>query len=200
MIGMQSTTTPPPAAMRVAPLAPEQMTPAQRSAADALIAGPRKGIKGPFIALLRSPELLARVAALGEFLRFSSTLAPRVSEFATLIVARAWSQQFEWHTHVPLALKAGTAPETIAALREGTRPATMDEDESLVHDFATELLQHHGVGDATYARAVRRFGEAGVVELTSLIGYFAMVSMVLNVAHTPEEANAAVQPLEPFPR
>jgi len=184
----------------MAPLAPEQMTDAQCAAADALIAGPRKGVKGPFIALLRSPALLDRVAALGEFLRFSSSLSRRTSEFATLIVSRYYGQQFEWFTHVPLALAAGTAPETIAALREGQRPATMDDDETLVHDVATELLQHHGVAEATYARAVQRFGEAGVVELTSLIGYFAMVSMVLNVAHIPEEPNAAVQRLEPFPR
>ena len=184
----------------MAPLAFEQMTPPQRAAADALIAGPRKGVKGPFIALLRSPALLERVAALGEYLRFSSSLSRRTSEFATLIVSRFYSQQFEWCTHVPLALAAGTAPETIAALREGRRPTTMDDEETLAHDLATELLQHHGVADATYARAVQHLGEAGVVELTSLIGYFAMVSMVLNVAHTPEEANAAVQRLEPFPR
>ena len=193
---MQSTTTsrcaPSP---RIVPLALEQMTSAQRAAADALIAGPRKGVKGPFIALLRSPELLARVATLGEFLRFSSTLPRRTSEFATLIVARFFGQQFEWFTHVPLALAAGTAAETIAALREGRRPTTMDDEETLVHEVATELLQQHGVADATYARAVQRFGEAGVVELTSLIGYFVMVSMVLNVTHTPEEPNPAVVPL-----
>ena len=184
----------------MAPLASEHMTAEQRSAAQALIDGPRKGVKGPFIALLRSPALLDRVAALGEFLRFSSSLSRRTSEFATLIVSRVYSQQFEWFTHVPLALAAGTAPETIAALRDGRRPATMNDEEALVHDLATELLQHHGVTDATYAQAVQQFGEAGVVELTSLIGYFAMVSMVLNVAHIPEEPNAAVQRLEPFPR
>ena len=181
--------------MRMPPLAEEQMTPPQRTAAAELIAGPRKGVKGPFIALLRSPELLARLQKVGEFLRFQSSLSPRASEFATLIVARAWSQQFEWFTHVPLALKAGTAQTAIDALREGRRPAEMNEEEALVHDFTTELLQQHGASDATYQRALEHFGEQGVVELTSLIGYFVMVSMVLNVTQTPEEPNAAVVPL-----
>jgi 4-carboxymuconolactone decarboxylase len=187
-------------AMRMPSLATEQMTPPQRAAADELTAGPRKGVKGPFIALLRSPELLARAQKVGEFLRFQSSLSPRVSEFATLIVARAWSQQFEWFTHVPLALKAGTAQATIDALREGRRPESMDDEETLVHAFTTELLQQHGASETTYRRAVERLGEHGVVELTSLIGYFVMVSMVLNVTHTPEEPNPAVVPLEPFPR
>ncbi len=185
--------------MRMSPLTAEQMTPLQRAAADELTAGPRKGVKGPFVALLRSPELLARVQKVGEFLRFQSSLSPRVSEFATLIVARAWSQQFEWFTHVPLSLKAGTAQATIDALRDGRRPTTMDNEEALVHDFTTELLRQHGASEVTYRRAAEHFGEHGVVELTSLIGYFVMVSMVLNVTHTPEEPNPAVVPLELFP-
>lgn len=185
---------------RMLPLANEQMTPAQQAAAAELMAGPRKGVKGPFIALMRSPELMARLQKVGEFLRFQSSLSPRITEFATLVVSRAWTQQFEWFVHVPLAFQAGTSPETIAALREGRRPSTMDADETLVHDFTVELLHQRGVSDTTYAGAVARFGEAGVVELVSLIGYFEMISMVLNVAHTPEEPNPDVLPLAPFPR
>src|SRR5215475_12911309 len=104
---------------RLPALAREQMDAAQRAAADELIAGPRKGVKGPFIALLRSPELLARAQRVGEYLRFHSALPARVSEFATLVVSRAWTQQFEWAVHVPLALKEGTSEQTIAALRDG---------------------------------------------------------------------------------
>jgi len=186
--------------MRLPPLPDTAMTPAQRAAADELIAGPRKAVKGPFIALLRSPELLAHVQKLGAFLRFGTSLTPRSSEFATLLVARHCSQQFEWHVHVPLALKAGTSQETIDAVRDGRRPDAMDADEALLHDFCSELLQRHGVSDATYARAAARFGEAGVVELTSLVGYFTMVSMVLNVGQIPEEPGSGVTPIPPFPR
>jgi 4-carboxymuconolactone decarboxylase len=180
---------------RLPPLPYDRLDAAQRAAADELIAGPRKAVKGPFIPLLRSPELLSRVGKLGEHLRFHTVVSPRVSEFATLLVARACTQDFEWGVHVPLALKAGTSAASIDAVREGRRPGDMNDDEACVHDFATELLQHHGVCDATWRSALARFGERGVVELASLVGYFVMVSMVLNVAHTPPEAAPDVAPL-----
>ncbi len=178
----------------------EQMNDAQRVAADELIAGPRKAVKGPFIALLRSPALMARLQKVGEFLRFESSLSRRVNEFATLVVARQWTQQFEWFTHVPLALQAGTSPHTVAALQQGRRPPTMSAEEALVYDFVTELAVNKGVSDATYADSVNAFGEAGVVELTSLVGYFVMISMVLNVAGTPAEHVEGVTPLPPLPQ
>lgn len=184
---------------RFPPLAAEEWDEAQRAAAQELIAGPRKGVKGPFIPLLRSPELLQRVQKLGEYLRFSSVLPSRVSEFATLVVARHWTQQFEWAVHVPLARKAGTSQQTIDALRDGRRPAGMDADEACAHDFTVELLQQGGVSDASYNAARDCFGERGVVELTTLVGYFAMVSMVLNVAHTPPEPADGVQLLPHLP-
>jgi len=185
---------------RLPPLERDRMTEAQRAAADELTAGPRRGVKGPFIPLLRSPALLARLQKVGEHLRFESALPQRLNEFATLLVARAWSQQFEWCVHVPLALAAGVAQDTIDAVREGRRPTAMADDEALVHAFTTELQQHQGVCDATYAEALARFGEAGVVELSALVGYFTLVSMVLNVAHTPPEAAAGVEPLPAWPR
>jgi len=185
--------------MRMPPMAREEMTVAQRAAADELIAGPRKAVKGPFIALLRSPELMARLQKVGEFLRFQCSLTTRVNEFATLIVARRWTQQFEWFTHVPLALKAGTSPDTIAALYCGRRPSSMSEDEALVFDFVAELGVHRGVCDATYRDCVGRFGESGVVELIALVGYFELISMITNVAHLPAEVVEGVAPLPSLP-
>jgi 4-carboxymuconolactone decarboxylase len=184
---------------RLPPLTPEQMNPAQRAAADELIAGPRKGVKGPFIALLRSPELLARTQKVGEYLRFHSALPTRLAEFATLVVARTWSQQFEWFVHVPLALEAGTGVETIAALRLGQRPASMSAEEALVHDFTIELTTQHGVGDDTFRRCVDRFGEQGTVDLVGIVGYFAWMSMILNVAQTRADEVAGVDALPPLP-
>jgi 4-carboxymuconolactone decarboxylase len=186
--------------MRMPPLAREAMNDAQRAAADELIAGPRKGVKGPFIALLRSPELMARLQKVGEYLRFGSSIPARLNEFATLVVARDWTQQFEWCVHVPLALKEGVAPATIDALRDGRRPASMTADEALVYDFVVELSARHGTSDATYQACADRFGEQGVIDLVSLVGYFTLISMALNVARIPEEPNAAVQPLPPLPR
>ena len=183
--------------MRMPPLTAEQMTAPQRAAADELIAGPRKGVKGPFIALLRSPELMQRLQKVGEYLRYGSSLEPRVSELLMLIVARQWTQQFEWSVHVPLALRAGVSADTVAAIADGRRPAAMAADEALAYDFADEVLRARGVSDATYAAALERFGERGVIDMLGVLGYFVMISMVLNVTHTPEEPNPAVIPLAP---
>lgn len=183
---------------RLPPLPADRLDEAQRAAAAELIAGPRKAVKGPFIALLRTPALLERVQKLGEVLRFRTSLPPRLSEFTTLVVVRQWTQQFEWAVHVPLARAAGVQPETLDALAQGRRPVGMADDEACVHDFVTELTRHHGVSDATYAAACERLGEAGVVELTALAGYFAMVSAVLNVAGTPAEPSD-VAPLPALP-
>lgn len=185
---------------RMPPIPRDRMSDVQRAAADELIAGPRKGVKGPFIALLRSPELMARLQRVGEFLRFQSSLPVRVSEFATLIVSRRWTQQFEWFTHVPLALEAGTTRETIDSLRDGRRPAAMSAQEALVYDFVTELTTNNGVCDSSYRDCVDSLGEQGVLELIGLVGYFTLISMVLNVAHTPEEPVQGVASLPALPR
>ena len=184
---------------RMPPIPREQMTEAQRAAADELIAGPRKGVKGPFVPLLRSPELMARLQKVGEYLRFGSALPQRLSEFATLLVARHWTQQFEWAVHVPLAIAAGTLPATIDALRAGIRPATMSDDEALLHDFVNELVDRRGVSDALYRDAVGRLGEHGVLDLIGLVGYFTTISMVLNVARTPAEPGGGVAALPALP-
>jgi 4-carboxymuconolactone decarboxylase len=161
------------------------MNEAQRAAARALIEGPRKGVYGPFLPLLRSPVLLDRMGKVGEYLRFESVLDARVRELVTCAVARHVSNQFEWLMHAPLARKAGVAAATIEALRTGARPRDLPRDEEVAVDFTRELLQTHGTSDATYADALQLFGEQGIVELTSLIGYFAMVSWLMNVARTP---------------
>lgn len=190
-----------PSSMERLPLpAFDTMTEAQRAAANDLIAGPRKGVKGPFIALLRSPELMARLQKVGEYLRFHSNVPPRIAEFATLCVARSWSQQFEWVMHVPLALKAGTSREAIDGLQEGRRPSSMSSGEAAVLDFITELTNTKGVAQATYDRVLSELGEPGLIDLVGIVGYFTSMCMVLNVAHTPPEATIDVDLLPAFPR
>ena len=188
-----------PAGERLPLPAESAMTPAQREAAQALIAGPRKGVYGPFLPLLRSPVLLDRVAKTGEYLRFDSVLEARIRELATCAVARHVSNQFEWTMHAPLAVKAGVAAATIEALRLGARPRDLPPDEEAALDFTRELLQTHGVSDPTYGAALRSFGEQGLVELATLVGYFAMVSWLMNVARTPAQASAAGPGIDAFP-
>ena len=175
------------------------MTVAQREAAQALVDRPRKGVYGPFLPLLRSPQLLDRVAKLGEYLRFESVLEPRIRELATCAVARHVGNQFEWTMHAPLAVKAGVAAESVESLRLGARPRDLPAGDETALDFTRELLHTHGVSDPTYAAALQAFGEQGVVELATLVGYFAMVCWVMNVARTPAQASAPGPGLDPFP-
>lgn len=184
---------------RMPPLDPAKMNEAQKKAALELTAGPRGGVKGPFIPLLRSPELMDRLQKVGEYLRFKSSLEPRINEFLMCVVSREWTQQFEWFVHVPLALKAGIKQETLKSLSEGRRPVGMAEDEEIAYDFWDELARTKGVSDATYKRAVNTFGEAGIIDMLGLLGYFTTVSMVMNVAHTPPPKDDSVAALQPFP-
>ena len=179
--------------------AADSMTPPQRAAAQALIEGPRKGVYGPFLPLLRSPALLDRVGKVGEYLRYESVLDARIRELAICAVARHTGNQFEWTMHAPLAVKAGVNDAAIEALRVGARPKQLAVDEETALDFARELLQTQGVSDPTYAAALAGLGEQGVVELASLVGYFVMVCWVMNVARTPAQATAAGPGLDAFP-
>jgi len=173
----------------------EQMSAAQQAAAQALIDGPRKAVYGPFVPLMRAPDLLERVAQLGEALRFGGQLPAAVREWVTALVAQRLGNQFEWVMHAPLAQAAGVPAAALEAIRVGQPPAGLPDDVQTAHDFCVELLAEHGVGDALYARARTAFGEAGVVELATLIGYFAMVSWLMNVARTPSRPTATVMPL-----
>jgi 4-carboxymuconolactone decarboxylase len=183
-------------ASRFKPLRPEQMTPEQTRVAQALAAGPRGGVRGPFPALLRIPALADRVRALGDYVRFESVLPAPLSELAILVVARFWTAQYEWYAHSRHALKAGLDASVPEAIARGERPPRLSADEVLVYDFCTELLHARDVSDATFAAAVQRFGETTVLELVSLAGYYGFVSLILNVNRTPIPDGAT--PLPPL--
>lgn len=170
---------------RFKPLAESEMSEAQRKVYGEIASGPRGGVRGPFNALLRSPELADRAQKLGEWVRFKSSLPERLKEFAILVTARYWSAQYEWHAHHAHALKAGLDPRLAAELALGKRPTDMADDEAAIHDFCRELHEKKAVDDATYARVVKHFGERGAVDLIGVIGYYTLVSMVLNVDRVP---------------
>jgi 4-carboxymuconolactone decarboxylase len=162
-----------------------KMTEPQKKAVDEFVAGRGTPPVGPFIPLLRSPEVMLRAKAMGDYLRFKSVLPPRLSEFAILITARQWTQQYEWSIHSPIAVKAGLAAEIVKAVAEGTRPTTMSEDETIVYAFCTELHHHQSVSDAIYSKALAKFGEQGIIDLVGINGYYTFLAMVMNVARTP---------------
>lgn len=184
---------------RLPPIPPEKLTDAQKKAAAEFAAARRAEVSGPFVPLLRSPEVMNRARAMGDYLRFKSVLPPRLSEFAILITARQWTQNYEWEAHSRLALQGGLAPAIVQALAEGRRPDRMAEDEDALYNFCTELHQNKSVSDPTYARAVEKFGEQGVIDLIGLSGYYTLLAMVLNTARTPLPPGRTPA-LTPFPR
>ena len=170
---------------RISLPAPETMSPEQRRVHDQIVSGRRGRIQGPLRAALHNPELAERWSALGELLRYRTTLSPRLSEIAILVTGRACRSPFEGHAHRAEAEKAGVEREIIEAILHGTPPPGLSEDDAAVHDAAVELNRHRSISDATYARALARFGERGVVELTALVGYYTMVAMTLNAHEIP---------------
>ncbi|HTC32836.1 MAG TPA: hypothetical protein VK724_05670 [Bryobacteraceae bacterium] len=187
-----------PAQERLPMIPDDKLTDAQKKAVAGMQGG-SFGVGGPFIALLREPKLAEQAVAMATYFRNESVLGTKLTEFVILLAARDWTQQFEWTAHYSRALKSGLKRETVDAIAEGRRPAGMEEDEEIVYDFWTELNRNKSVSDATYARAVKKFGEAGVVSITALNGYYMMLAMVLNVARTPIlPANAQVPQLAPL--
>jgi 4-carboxymuconolactone decarboxylase len=184
---------------RMPPIASDKLTEAQKKAVEEFKAARSVEISGPFIPLLRSPEVLTRARALSDYLRYRSALPPRLSEFVILMTARAWTQNYEWNAHEPLARQAGLNPAVIKAIAEGRRPEGMADDEEILFALCDELRRNQSVSDQTYARAVAKFGEQGVIDTIGLTGYYTMIAMVLNTARTPLPAGAAPG-LVPFPR
>jgi 4-carboxymuconolactone decarboxylase len=184
---------------RMPPIAADKLTAAQQAAVAEFKAARSAEISGPFVPLLRSPEALSRVRALGDYMRFRSALPPRLSEFVILLTARQWTQQYEWSAHEPIARQAGLNPAIIAAVAEGRRPERMAEDEEILYTLLDELRQTHAVTDTTYARGVKAFGEQGVIDALGITGYYTLLAMVMNTARTPLPPGAKPQ-LQPLPR
>jgi 4-carboxymuconolactone decarboxylase len=188
-----------PAQDRMPPIAAEKMTDAQRAAVAEFKAARGVDISGPFVPMLRSPEVMSRARALGDYLRFKSALPPRLSEFVILITSRRWTQQYEWNAHQPLAIQAGLNPEIVKAIADGRRPERMAEDEDVLYTLSDELQRTQSVSDATYARAVATLGEQGVIDALGITGYYTMLAMVMNTTRTPLP-DGQHPALAPFPR
>ncbi|HEV3216336.1 MAG TPA: hypothetical protein VGZ27_11475 [Vicinamibacterales bacterium] len=183
---------------RMPPIPADKMTEAQKQAAAEFKVHRGVEINGPFIPMLRSPEVMIRATAMGDYFRYKTALGPPLNEFLILITARYWSQGYEWSVHQPIAIKAGVSPGIANAISEGRRPPGMSADQELVYDFCDELLHHQSVSDATYARAIARFGESGTIDIIGVVGYYSFLGLVLNTARTPPDA-PGLPALAPFP-
>jgi len=167
---------------RLPAVAPSSYSLEQKQAAAEFEAARKLPVFGPFEPLMYSPQLMNSVRSLGDYLRYKSAIGTTLSELAILVTAREWTQDFEWYVHYPIALKAGIKPEVADAIAEGRRPQGMSDDEDIVYEFSIELHRNRQVSDATFARAERRFGKQGVVDLAGISGYYTLLAMELNVA------------------
>ena len=183
---------------RMPHIAADRMTAEQKNAEEEFRSGRGYGLLGPFAVMLRSPEVMLRAKAMGDYLRFRNVLPKRVSEMVILITARQWTQQFEWSHHYKYAMEAGLAKDIADAIAEGRRPERMAEDEAAAHDFSIELHRNRSVSDTTYARALALFGERGIIDLTGINGYYSFLAMMMNVARTQPDTDD-IKPLERFP-
>lgn len=175
---------------RFSKVALEDMTPDQRKVADAILAGPRKSLDGPFAAMLHSPAMADRLQELGAAVRFNTNLPERIRELAILLVARHWRAQFEWVVHRELAIKTGLAETICNAIAERQRPAEMDRAEEATYDFCRALLETGSVTDTLFARVKGEFGEAGAIDIIATVGYYSTVSFLLNVDDYPPPEGA----------
>ena len=180
-------------AYRLKDIDDEQMSALQRSLRDAIYSGPRgirKRLTGPFQIWLNAPELGHLAQALGAHVRYKTSLSPRLSETAILVTAQTWKAHYEWFAHAPQAEKAGVKPQTVKAIQAGRPPKTAAKDELAIIDFVKEMYKTRRVSDKTYKRNHALFGDAGMVELVGICGYYAMISMTLNVfrAQIPDDA------------
>ena len=175
---------------RFKPLTWAQMTPEQQTLTTNVLNGPRRNLGGPFNVLLRSPEMGDLTQKLGEYARFRPSVPAKIRELAIIVTARHWTAQFEWNAHRQAAAQAGLSEAVIQAIANRKRPTGMQPDEEAAYNFANELMETKQVSDATFKTAVDRFGEKGVVDIIGVMGYYQMVSMLLNVDRYPLPAGA----------
>jgi 4-carboxymuconolactone decarboxylase len=167
---------------RLPTIPPDQYTEEQKKAAEEFLAARKVPVFGPFEPMMHSPAVMNLARSMGDYLRYHSSIGNTLSELVILITAREWSQDYEWHVHYPIALKAGIGKDVANAVADGRRPTGMSADEEIVYDFTTELLKNKRISDATFNRADQRFGKRGVVDMAAIAGYYTFLAMELNMA------------------
>jgi len=171
-------------------ISPAEMTAAQREVHDEIVAGRRGRFGGPFQILIRAPEVCRHLQRLGEYLRWGSSLPPALSELAICLTARHLRAEYEWHAHAPLAAQAGVPTIAIEAIRTGATPSFTAADQTLVYNIVRELIDTKRLSDTRFAEAIAAFGEQGVVELGTIIGYYTAIGNALNAFEVALPAGA----------
>jgi 4-carboxymuconolactone decarboxylase len=197
ILGALASALPASAQERMPPVPPDTYDAAQKKAAEEFQAARKAPVSGPFSILIRIPELMTANRMMGDYLRLKPSIGTTLSELIILITAREWTQDYEWHVHAPIALKQGISQEIVDAIAAGRRPTGMNEDQEICYDFTIELQRSKRVSDATYARALKRFGETGVLDIAGINGYYTNLAMTLNTARFPIPADGKRLPRFP---
>jgi 4-carboxymuconolactone decarboxylase len=161
------------------------------------IAATRGAIRGPYGVLLHHPVLADRVGALGELLRFHSTLPGAERELAILTAGREAGAPYEWAAHEPIARREGTRPQAIACVRDGQPTDGLTPREATIVDTVRALYRARRLTDRQFQRAEAELGRVGLVELVTMAGYYGMIGLVLNAFEVPLPAGTG--PGGPFP-
>jgi 4-carboxymuconolactone decarboxylase len=182
---------------RLPTIPPTKYDEVQKKAAEEFLAARKVPVFGPFEPLMHSPEVMTVARQMGDYLRYKSAIGTTLSELVILVTSREWGQDYEWHVHAPIALKQGIKKEIVDAIAEGRRPASMSEEEEICYEFSTELHRNKRVSDMTYDRAVKRFGEKGVVDLAAINGYYTFLAMAMNTSRMQVPPNGLKLPRFP---
>jgi 4-carboxymuconolactone decarboxylase len=182
---------------RLPEIPPDKMTEAERDAAKTFLETRGVPVFGPFVPLLRSPELMLLAKSMGDYLRYHNSLPLKISEFVILITAREWTQQLEWQIHQPIAVKAGLSAAIADAVAHDQRPVGMDEAEEIAWEFSTQLHHDRAVDDKTWTRAVAKFGEQGAIDMAGTNGYYDFLAMTMNAAQTAPDPSKPMLPSLP---
>jgi 4-carboxymuconolactone decarboxylase len=174
-----------------------QLSEQQKTMMRHVLDGPRTAPNGPFNVMLRAPVMGDFAQELGAQVRFNSSLPAPLREMAILMAARYWTAHYEWNAHKRAALSAGLDPGIVAAIAAGEQPKQMKPSEAALHRFCSELLETKQVSDATFSAMKAAFGEQGMTEVIFTLGYYSMVSMLLNVDEhpLPEGVQPELKPL-----
>jgi len=185
-------------------LKPEQLSPQQKAYIESLQKPPRNNTTAlrnpPFKVYMRSPDLAAKLEAVSDYVRWGTGIDPRLTELAIMITARNWSSQWIWRGHYRAAVRGGLGPSVGADIAAGKRPEKMKEDETILYNYATEMYRDKAVSDATFAAAVKQFGEKGLIDLDATMGYYDTVAMTLITAKAVAPKEDDVPQLAALPR
>jgi 4-carboxymuconolactone decarboxylase len=189
---------------RYAPLNPDQLTAEQKAYVEHLQQPPRNNTTAlknpPFRVYMRSPALASKLEEVSDYVRWGTGLAPRLTELAIMITARQWSNQWIWRGHYRAAVRGGLDPSVGADIAAGRRPQKMKQDETILYDYAMEMYREKAVSDATFAAAVREFGEKGLIDLVATMGYYDTVAMTLITAKAVAPKEDDIPQLAALPR